>query len=225
MTTSANLVEPRSTWMERIMIRGGLLLLGGIMLSAVSGWSHRPAPAPSAAAVLPSAAALDNQLESVRGEIAVVKLQLDRAQAVMKYSTKYQIPADLSAAIYDIALSEGIDPALAYQLVKVESNFKSDAKSSAGALGYTQIQLPTARYFIPKITERQLLRRDTNLRVGLRFLKTLMVQYHGDMHLALLAYNRGPARVNQILASGGDPRNGYAVAVLKDYQPRPAVQQ
>jgi soluble lytic murein transglycosylase-like protein len=225
MTTSANLVEPRSTWIKRIMMRGGLLLVGGIMLSALSGWSHRPAPAPSAAAVLPSATALDHQLASVRGEIAVVKSQLDRAQAVMKYSTKYQIPADLSAAIYDIALSEGIDPPLAYQLVKVESNFKSDARSSAGALGYTQIQLATARYFAPRVTEHQLLRRDVNLRMGLRFLKTLMVQYHGDMHLALLAYNRGPARVNQILASGGDPANGYAMAVLQDYHPQQSVEQ
>ena len=38
------------------------------------------------------------------------------------------------------------------------------------------------------------------------------------MHLALLAYNRGPARVAEILAQGGDPKNGYSDAVLKGYR-------
>ena len=39
------------------------------------------------------------------------------------------------------------------------------------------------------------------------------------MHLALLAYNRGPAKVNDILAKGGNPANGYSDAVLKGFQP------
>ena len=39
------------------------------------------------------------------------------------------------------------------------------------------------------------------------------------MHLALLAYNRGPARVDEILAQGGNPANGYSDAVLKGYRP------
>jgi hypothetical protein len=43
------------------------------------------------------------------------------------------------------------------------------------------------------------------------------------MQLALVAYNRGPARVAGILASGGDPANGYAEAVMKGYQPLGAV--
>ena len=39
------------------------------------------------------------------------------------------------------------------------------------------------------------------------------------MHLALLAYNRGPAKVDDILARGGNPANGYSDAVLKGYRP------
>jgi soluble lytic murein transglycosylase-like protein len=62
-------------------------------------------------------------------------VQLDRANAIMSSSAKYQIPADLAADIYDIALSEGIDPALGFQLVKIESNFQASARSNMGALG------------------------------------------------------------------------------------------
>jgi hypothetical protein len=43
------------------------------------------------------------------------------------------------------------------------------------------------------------------------------------MHLALLAYNRGPGRVEQILAEGGDPGNGYSSAVLRTGKPAPVT--
>ena len=38
-----------------------------------------------------------------------------------------------------------------------------------------------------------------HVRIGFRFLRDLMRQYDGNEHLALLAYNRGPARVNEYL--------------------------
>ena len=44
-----------------------------------------------------------------------------------------------------------------------------------------------------------------SLRLGFRFLRSLINHYHGDIRLALLAYNRGPNRVDQLLAAGIDP--------------------
>jgi soluble lytic murein transglycosylase-like protein len=166
---------------------------------------------------------LANQLADARGELAMVKLQLDRAKAIVGYSTKYQIPADLASAIYDIARSEDIDPSLAYRLVKIESNFKASARSEMNAIGYTQLQLGTARFYQPGVTEQDLFDRDVNLRIGLRFLSDLLAKFDNDVHLALLAYNRGPARIEQILADGGDPKNGYSDAVLRGYRPPPPV--
>ena len=83
----------------------------------------------------------------------------------------------------------------------------------------TQLQLATARFYDSGLTEEKLLDRDTNLRLGFRFLKELMGQFDNNMHLALLAYNRGPGKVAEILAEGGDPKNGYSDAVLKGYRP------
>jgi soluble lytic murein transglycosylase-like protein len=208
----------------RLVVRGGVLVALALAIGALGGWSKRLRAADDTGRLDPRRVArqfgsLSDEVVSARGEAALARVQLERANAVMGYSAKYQIPADLAGAIYDIALSEGLDPALGFRLVKIESDFKREARSSAAAFGYTQLQLATARFYDPKITEERLLQRDVNLRLGFRFLKDLMGQYKNDMHLALLAYNRGPGRVNEILAEGGNPKNGYSDAVLKGYRP------
>lgn len=217
--------EPKPWTAERILLRGGALLLAAVSIGALGGWNKRVraasdhATVPDAGLIARQMGSLSEQLEAARGETMVIKLQLERANAILENSTRYQIPADLSAAIYDIALAEGIDPSLGYQLVKIESQFNRKAKSAMQAFGYTQLQLATARFYQPGIKERDLYDRDTNLRLGFRFLNELLARFHYDVHLALLAYNRGPARVDQILAQGGNPANGYSDAVLKGYRP------
>jgi soluble lytic murein transglycosylase-like protein len=208
-----------------MIVRGGLLVAAALAIGAAGGWTKRVRAADSTNEVLDPRrlarqfGSLNDEVLAAKGEAALARVQLERANAVIRYSAKYQIPADLAGAIYDIALSEGIDPALGFRLVKIESDFKREARSSAAAFGYTQLQVATARFYDPSITEQKLLERDVNLRLGFRFLKDLMRQYRNDMHLALLAYNRGPGRVDQILAQGGDPKNGYSDAVLRGYRP------
>jgi soluble lytic murein transglycosylase-like protein len=161
---------------------------------------------------------LRQQLEAARGELEVARVQLNRADAVMGYSAQHRIAADLAAAIYDVALSEGIDPDLAYRLVWVESRFKPRAKSSAGALGLTQVLPSTARLYEPGLTTDQLYDRDTNLRLGFRYLRDLLERYNNDLETALLAYNRGPGKVDGLLHRGKDARNGYAESVMNGYR-------
>jgi soluble lytic murein transglycosylase-like protein len=206
------------------------LLLAAVSIGALGGWNKwvradtDHATVADESIVARRLGSLNEQLEAARGEAVVVKLQLERANAIMENSTRYQIPADLSAAIYDIALSEGIDPSLGYQLVKIESQFNRKAKSPMKAFGYTQLQVATAKFYQPGIKEKDLYDRDTSLRLGFRFLNELLARFNYDVHLALLAYNRGPARVDEILAQGGNPANGYSDAVLKGYRPIGASQ-
>lgn len=221
--------EPRRLTAERILLRGGVLLATAVGIGALGGWNKLvratdDTSTPEMGVVARQMGSLSEQLEAARGETVVIKLQLERANVIMANSTRYQIPSDLSAAIYDIALSEGIDPALGYQLVKIESGFKSTARSRMDAFGYTQLQVPTARFYQPGVTQRDLYDRDTNLRIGFRFLNDLLERFNYDVHLALLAYNRGPARVNDILAKGGNPANGYSDAVLKGFKPMLAAE-
>ena len=216
--------ERRGGILERLLMRGALLLVTVVVIGALAGWTKRVKAADHVAApdtrlVAHRMGNLEQQLTGARGELDLVKLQLERTSAILEYSARYQIPADLAEDIYDIALSEGIDPPLGFQLVKVESSFKATARSSMAAYGYTQLQLPTARFYDPDVTVEDLYDRETNLRIGFRFLRDLLVQFDHDMELALVAYNRGPARVAGILATGGNPANGYAEAVMQGWAP------
>ncbi|HET9152449.1 MAG TPA: transglycosylase SLT domain-containing protein [Gemmatimonadales bacterium] len=207
---------------ERLVVRAGLVLSAGLLLSALGGWSEvrARAVADSTAAARDAVTAhiagdFDTKLDRAHDELRLVRAELDRAVSVSGYARRYGITPELARAIYDAAAKEGIPSMLAFRLVQVESNFKRQARSSADALGLTQVQLATARAYDRQATEADLFDRDTNLRMGFRYLKDLLEQFDGDMHLALLAYNRGPGRVEQILAEGGDPGNGYAGAVLR----------
>ncbi len=165
---------------------------------------------------------VERELRARQGELYLTRVELGRVNAVMANSARYHIPADLSAQIYDIALSEGIDPDIAFRLVSVESEFTRTAVSRAGAVGLTQVMPSTARQLNPRVTRDDLFHRETNLRLGFSYLRDLIQAYGGDLRLALLAYNRGPAVVDAIRKQGRDPENGYSRAVLS---PPPGAQR
>lgn len=153
--------------------------------------------------------------ENDPGQRALQRVYIERLERVQKNSARYGIGADLAASIEDIASAEGVDPRIAFGLVRVESEFRQNALSPRGAVGYTQLMPATARLLAPGIRREQMFERETNLRLGFRFLRSLVVHYDGNLHLALTAYNRGPVLVDRMLARGMDPSNGYADRVLR----------
>lgn len=158
--------------------------------------------------------ALETLLVAREGELRHVRIEADRYRLILAQSTRYGIPGDLAASIHDIAVQEDIPPTLAFALVRVESGFMADAVSEAGAVGLTQLMPATAVMLQPGVTRAELFQRETNLRLGFRYLRRLLRQYEGDLRLALLAYNRGPTRVDELRSRGEDPGNGYARSVM-----------
>ena len=194
--------EPWS-WVRAALTQSLLFLFAAVTLGVPASWTRSVAPWDGAPIVT-----------RVEG-MPHTRLRVERATEVLTYAAKYHIPADLSAAIYDIARDEGIHPALAFQLVKVESGFRLAARSSHGAIGYTQLRLSTARAYHPEISETALAHRDTNLRIGFRFLKDMLARFDNNLPIALLAYNRGPTLVDSLLTIGEDPSNGYSEVVMR----------
>lgn len=153
----------------------------------------------------------------INAGVALLSNQLERRSQIFGFSKRYRIDSDLAELIYDVARSEQIDPVLAFSLVRLESEFKPGATSSAGAIGLTQVMLPTARGYVPDLTREQLYDPRVNLTIGFRYLRDLIREYRGNVQLALLVYNRGPAAVNFDRELGLDPSNGYERLVLKGY--------
>jgi soluble lytic murein transglycosylase-like protein len=168
---------------------------------------------------------LQNELANARGELDLVKAQFDRATRIIDYSKRYNIGAGLASSIFDSAMGEGIDPDLAFRLVRLESEFNPRAKSSVGAIGLTQLMPSTARLYQKGVSVDQLYNSDTNLKIGFRYLRNLMKLYGGNVELALVAYNRGEDAVDADRAAGRDPRNGYEKRVMGKYKGRGIIQQ
>jgi len=199
---------------KAVRVSSQLIVIGAIAFVAGAAITAGPDSAIANTQLRHQLARIESTLQAREGELSLARLEMKRLQAIMKYSNQYKIPADLATAIYDAARAEGIEPALAFSLVRVESEFRLGAVSPVGAVGLTQVMPATAQILQPGIQRSQLFDRDTNLRLGFRYLNDMLRAYKGDLRLALLAYNRGPGRVDEILRGGGDPGNGYAQRVL-----------
>jgi soluble lytic murein transglycosylase-like protein len=161
---------------------------------------------------------LRDELQSAKGELSLVRAQFERADKILQYSTKYAIPAGMAGKVFDASLREGIDPELAFRLVRLESEFNEKAVSKVGALGLTQLMPSTAVLFEKGVNRERLFNGETNLRIGFRYLRTLLDMYKGDVRLALLAYNRGEDAVWRDVKNGVNPGNGYDRWVMRDYK-------
>ena len=92
----------------------------------------------------------------------------------------------------------GLDPAYVYGLIRQESRFILDTRSSVGASGLMQLMPATARWTARKIgidpNTMQVNDRDTNIVLGTNYLKLVLDDFAGSQPLATAAYNAGPAR-------------------------------
>ncbi len=137
-----------------------------------------------------------------------------RELAITGWTTRYNVSEPLARMIYDVALEVGIDPELAFRLVRVESVFDANAIGQ-GAVGLCQLMPGTARDIDPEVdTRRELLDPRTNVRLGLTNLRNMIELFEGDVRLGVIAYNRGEIAVQRALKRGTDPENGYGARVL-----------
>ncbi|NDF13834.1 lytic transglycosylase domain-containing protein [bacterium] len=97
--------------------------------------------------------------------------------------------------IHAEAAAAGLDPVLVMSLIKQESGFKPGAISSSGALGLMQLMPFTAIDVQQELKLHTLVEPLVNVSIGVRYLKSLMDRYDGNVPYALAAYNAGPHRV------------------------------
>ena len=209
-------VERRKRRARAVVMVAGLVTAGAM---AAHNWAPIDASAEPVRRTLAQRAEirlLHERIDRTRDDLAMADLQLERWNRIFSFSHRFHIDAALSAKVYDAAIGQGIDPELAFPLVRLESRFQTKALSGAGAIGLTQLMLPTARFYEKDVSREDLLNPEINLRIGFRYLRDL-IREQRDVQMALLVYNRGPAAVEIARELGMDPSNGYDRVVLKSY--------
>lgn len=124
------------------------------------------------------------------------------ARTALRDDIELRFPLAYREQILAQARDSGIDPALAFAIVRQESAFSADARSSAGALGLMQLMPATAQRLAAHLEvaagRGALLDVRTNLRFGMTYLRQLIDRF-GHQAAALAGYNAGPHRVERWL--------------------------
>ncbi|MDR0289493.1 MAG: lytic transglycosylase domain-containing protein [Treponema sp.] len=125
---------------------------------------------------------------------------------IAKKDLELLYPRPFKEPVEQCAQETGIEPAMLYGLIRTESAFNSDAVSSAGALGLTQLLPATAQETAVRIKRQggpdytgddiNLFDPAANIHIGAAYLAFLKVRMEDPM-LALLSYNGGMNRVRR----------------------------
>ncbi|MEP6609360.1 MAG: transglycosylase SLT domain-containing protein, partial [Burkholderiaceae bacterium] len=139
----------------------------------------------------------------------------DRTKAEFDFAQRFPAPFRDSLIQYSAPL--GLDENWIYGLIRQESRFISDARSSVGASGLMQLMPATARYVakrlnVPNFTPARVNELDVNLQLGTGYLKMVLDDLDGSSMLATAAYNAGPGRPRAWRSSLARPVEGAVFA-------------
>jgi soluble lytic murein transglycosylase len=123
----------------------------------------------------------------------------DRTERLHNFSLRYPVP--FRDVFQEYARTNGVDEAWVLGLVRQESRFIAEARSSAGAAGLMQLMPGTARYVARRIGMRaseakRVHEVETNVTLGTGYMK-MVLDALGHEVLASAAYNAGPSRAKR----------------------------
>ena len=183
---------------------------GALVSPYASGASaSTPAPYPTAAAQSEGAAATAVGYQAPASYPGAYPPGSLASEGVAQSAVQSAGAAPYAQAISRAAIANGIEPAILFGLIEQESGFDPQARSSAGALGLTQLMPGTAA----SLGVREPLDPWEAIAGGARYLGQLLREFHGNIEDALAAYNAGPGAVS---AAGGVPPIAETEAYVSD---------
>jgi soluble lytic murein transglycosylase len=130
------------------------------------------------------------------------------------FPTPYREEIQLAAANYSL------EQALVYGLIRQESAFIADIRSSAGAIGLMQLMPATAKEMAGKLGLKvprwRLIDHRINIQLGTKYLQYVLDRFEDNTVLAMAAYNAGPHRVSNWLGSQALPADVWVESIPFD---------
>ncbi|MES2997773.1 MAG: transglycosylase SLT domain-containing protein [Pseudomonadota bacterium] len=119
------------------------------------------------------------------------------AKAKIHNDIKLRFPMAYRSSVLSAARKAHLNSAWIWAIMRQESAFMRNAKSSAGALGLMQIMPQTGKMLARNLNLRtiNLLDEKLNIRLGTAYLRLLLNTFEGNATLATAAYNIGPTRI------------------------------
>ena len=139
----------------------------------------------------------------------------ERTRGEFDYTQRYPSPHD--DILLPTAQGLNLDRAWVYGLIRQESRFISDARSTVGASGLMQVMPSTGQYVARKIgltdfVHGMLADLRTNITLGANYMSMVLANADGSQTLASAAYNAGPGRARSWRASLAGPVEGAVFA-------------
>jgi soluble lytic murein transglycosylase len=130
---------------------------------------------------------------------------------------RFWYPLKYDSIVRTHAHNYRLDPALLAAVIYQESKFRSDVRSSSGAIGLMQLLPDTAKGIAihtggSRFRVSDLYTPELNIRYGSWYLRHLLDKY-GDERTALAAYNAGQENVDEWRRTG----RGIAFAETRQY--------
>jgi len=157
------------------------------------------------------------KLSKTKGDAGLARLYLELGnynRAMSLYDTSllkqpsssrnawlFLYPQAFNGLVSKYSAQAGVEPSLAYAVMRAESSFSATATSPVGARGLMQLMAQTAGMILKatKIEPERLYDPELNIRLGTKHLRELLDKYNGNETAVIASYNAGATNVNRWL--------------------------